>query len=99
MLRTAIVTVALFLVAVSPSAAEPTCVDRTQVIEHLAQRYHETPVAVGVASNGGLIEVLASREGNSWTIIITMPNGVACMVAAGRDWATVPHPIVLDPDA
>jgi hypothetical protein len=99
MLRTAIVTVALLLAAVRPSTAEPTCVDRSQVVEHLAQRYHETPVAVGVASNGGLIEVLASREGDSWTIIITMPNGVACMVAAGRDWATVPLPIVLDPDA
>jgi hypothetical protein len=36
-------------------------------------------------------EVLSSKSGTSWTIIITMPNGPTCMVAAGKNWEKIPH--------
>ena len=57
---------------------------------HLANKYSEAPVAVGMAENGGVIEVLTSTEGGTWTIIITMPDGTSCMVAAGEDWEQLP---------
>ena len=49
------------------------------------------PVALGLANNGGVVEVLSSKTGSSWTIIITMPNGPTCMVAAGENWEKIPH--------
>jgi hypothetical protein len=37
--------------------------------------YAEAPIALGKASNGGLIEVFTSNSGATFTIIITMPDG------------------------
>ena len=39
---------------------------------------------MGLASNGGVLEVLSSTSGSTWTILVTMPNGVSCMIAAGE---------------
>ncbi|MBK18414.1 MAG: hypothetical protein CMM52_06210 [Rhodospirillaceae bacterium] len=101
MLRTALVTVAIASLGVfSPaSAQQPMCTDRTQVIAQLSQQYSEAPVAMGVANNGGVLEILSSSAGKSWTIILTMPNGVSCMLAAGENWEALPTMTKLDPPA
>jgi hypothetical protein len=78
--------------ALTASAAEEgprSCSNRTDVLNHLANNYSEAPVAVGLAENGGVIELLTSGKGNTWTIIITMPDGTSCMLAAGEDWEQV----------
>ena len=62
------------------------CGARTTVLEYLSAKYSEKPVAMGIAANGGLIEVLTSKEGSTFTIIVTMPDGETCMVAAGEGW-------------
>ena len=59
------------------------------MIKQLSDRYHETPVALGVTHNGGLIEVLSAKEGTTWSIIITSPQGMTCLVAAGEGWRTL----------
>jgi hypothetical protein len=76
-----------------PSAAQQqaACAKRTDVLKHLSAKYTEAPVALGLANNGGVLEVLSSKSGTSWTIIITMPNGPTCMVAAGENWEKIPH--------
>ncbi len=51
--------------------------------------YSEIPVAMGLASNGGVIEVLASENG-SWTLLVTMPDGTSCVLAAGESWEALP---------
>lgn len=66
------------------------CGQRTTVLDYLSARYSEKPVAMGVAANGGLIEVLTSIEGTTFTIIVTMPEGETCMVAAGESWESLP---------
>ncbi len=64
---------------------------RTDVLGHLAKKYGEAPVAIGVTDKGGLVEVLTTGDGNTWTIIVSMPNGTSCMVAAGEGWRTKIH--------
>ena len=66
------------------------CSTRANVLRHLAHKYSEAPIAIGLAENGGVIEVLTSTEGGTWTIIVTMPDGTSCMVAAGEDWKQLP---------
>ena len=78
------------MAALPVQAQRPACASRTAVVAHLATKFKEKPVAIGLANNGGVIEVLSSGSGDSWTIIITMPNGTACMVAAGENWEKVP---------
>ncbi len=62
------------------------CVPRADALGRLAERYGETPVALGVTNTGGLVEVLTTESGSTWTIIVTLTNGTSCMVAAGEGW-------------
>ena len=78
-------------------APKRTCSTRTNVLDHLSHKYSERPVAVGLAENGGVIEVLTSSAGGTWTIIITMPDGTSCMVAAGEDWEQLPKIVAKGP--
>ena len=70
------------------AAAQSACSPRTDVLGHLAKKYGEAPVAIGVTNKGGLVEVLTTGDGDTWTIIVSMPNGTSCMVAAGEGWRT-----------
>jgi hypothetical protein len=84
-----------------PAAAQssPSCVKRPDLMRYLADRYHEIPVAVGLADNGGVLEVFAAIDGATWTVAITMPNGRTCMVATGENWENVPRVATLGPPA
>ena len=67
----------------------PSCIGgnfRDNVLALLASRYGEHPVAGGLASTGALVEVLPTPDGSTWTIIVSAPDGWACMVAAGQGW-------------
>ena len=81
------------------AAQQPACTKRGDVVDHLSKKYSEAPVAMGLANNGGVIEVLSSKAGDSWTIIITMPNGTACMIAAGENWEDIPTVASFEPTA
>lgn len=62
------------------------CAARTQVVDRLAERFGETLQSLGVDDKGGLIEVYASAESGTWTILATSPDGASCLVASGRSW-------------
>ncbi len=66
------------------------CDQRAKVLGHLAQKYKEAPIAVGVTSSGGIVEVLTTGDGLTWTIIVSDPNGTSCLIAAGEGWRTLP---------
>ena len=76
--------------------AQLKCGDREAALAHLSNKYHEAPVAVGLATNGGVVEVLSTQDGSTWTIIVTMPNGKSCLIAAGQDWENV-EPVATGP--
>ena len=59
---------------------------RAEIVDFLGQTYDEAPVAGGIASNGSVLEVFTSPDGNSWTIILTSPDGTSHVMAAGETW-------------
>tara|TARA_B100002003_G_scaffold30540_1_gene25553 strand:- start:228 stop:554 length:327 start_codon:yes stop_codon:yes gene_type:complete len=75
----------LFLMFSSPASAQANCGERKEIATILEDRYAEKPVATGMSQGGGVVEVFAARDG-SWTMIVTMPSGYACFMAAGEDW-------------
>ncbi len=76
------------------------CDKRAKVLGHLAQKYREAPVAVGVTNSGGLVEVLTTGDGNTWTIIVSNPDGMSCLVAAGEGWRKIDADLdKIDPQA
>lgn len=71
------------------AAAQAGCAPRAAILERLAAQYDEVPIAAGLTSGALLIEVLASADGASWTIIATSPDGTACLISAGEGWRGV----------
>jgi hypothetical protein len=60
------------------------CAPRDTVVERLASKYGESRQSMGLGSNNAVMEVFASLESGSWTITVTMANGVTCLVASGQ---------------
>ncbi|TCK99780.1 hypothetical protein BXY66_3484 [Shimia isoporae] len=66
------------------------CADRNRVVERLANKYSEVLTAGGLqgatTNQTTLVEVWASEKTGTFTVILTNPQGVSCIVAAGTDW-------------
>ena len=65
-------------------------IDRTEIAKELSQKHAEKPVGMGLAKNGGIIELFSSPDGDTWTLIMTMPNGKSFLLGAGESWAGAP---------
>jgi len=82
-----------FFISAAPTNAQTICTERKAAVAKLEKDYSEVPVSMGLASNGAVIEVLASPdspEGNTFTIILTRPDGISCVMAAGEAWENLP---------
>ena len=80
----AIAFVALFATA-APAVAQSRCGERSDIIQQLETRFQETQQAIGLASNGAVLEIFASPVG-TWTVLMTYPNGKTCLMAVGDAW-------------
>jgi len=81
----AAVTLAASVLGTSAEAAQRPCGDRTEILKRLQQKHEETPQALGLSSDGGVLEILVSPEGG-WTILVTYPRKPTCVVAVGEAW-------------
>ncbi len=85
-----------FLFVVSTAEAQtnrPQCNFRGEVVKLLLNKYKEVPTANGITSTGGMIELFKSKGGDTWTIVLSVPNGpggktMSCLIAAGDAWRT-----------
>ncbi len=76
------------------AAQERQCAPRADVVAGLARNYAETPVAMGIAANGHLLELFAAATG-TWTLVGTDPTtGITCMIAAGAAFQAVPQGVM-----
>ncbi|MCC2650023.1 MAG: hypothetical protein K0R61_2624 [Microvirga sp.] len=78
----------LTAIGTSPASAQSACGPREQLVKLLADQYKEDPVGMGLSQPGQILEVFASSNG-SWTMVMTMPDGRACLIAAGDNWEMV----------
>ena len=81
--------VAVLMAADIAGAQTRNCAERSIVMDRLETGYGETRRSVGLAGNNGIIELHASDETGSWTITVTHPNGITCLVAAGTSFEDV----------
>lgn len=81
---------ALPFLAVPAAAQEQSpCGPYEAVSAALADKYHETPVARMLSDRGFVIEILASADGASFTVLGIQSSGSACVLAAGSTFALV----------
>ncbi|MFK7875993.1 MAG: hypothetical protein AB8B71_09475 [Paracoccaceae bacterium] len=60
------------------------CAPREAVVDRLADGYGESRQSMGLGANNQVVEVFASSETGTWTITVTTPNGLTCLVASGQ---------------
>jgi hypothetical protein len=65
------------------------CGDRDEIVSRLESAYQEKAAAVGMSGNGNVVELYLSQKG-SWTLLLTMPTGTSCLIAAGNNWEFLP---------
>ena len=69
------------------------CATRDKVVGVLAAKYGETRHGIGLSANNTVMEVFASDATGTWTITVTMPSGVTCMVASGQGYEALREPL------
>ena len=76
--------------ATEPVSAQTTaCAAHADIVKQLSAQHSEAPVGIGLASNGGIVQIFSSKDGATWTIVMTMPSGVSCLMAAGESWENI----------
>ncbi len=75
---------ALALASTTSAEAQQNCGPRNVVVERLQGHYGEARQSIGMATQGRVVEVFASTETRTWTITVTLPNGMTCLVASGQ---------------
>lgn len=83
------VTAFLVVLFALPVHAQTICGNRTEIAARLKSGYEERAVAAGLSGNGGVVELYKSESGG-WTLLVTRPSGVSCLLAAGEHWEDVP---------
>ncbi|MBT5047777.1 MAG: hypothetical protein HOM58_04685 [Rhodospirillaceae bacterium] len=82
-------------IAAKPAGAQEAAIlwaERALVVEALEKKYTEIPRALGVTSDGSIIELFSAPDGDTWTLVITLPNGLSRVMASGESWITRPLP-------
>ena len=80
-------------IAAKPAAADEALAlwnDRQVVVDALAKTYSEAPRALGITSDGAVLELFTAGDGETWTITVTLPNGKSRVIATGEHWITRP---------
>ena len=80
----------LALTSVSVNAQQVrNCAPRDVVVERLASGYGESRQSIGIGAQGAVVEVFASNDTGTWTITVTNPSGLTCLVASGQSFETL----------
>lgn len=78
--------------ALADDGRSQVCLDRQTMVKRLTERFGEQQLAMGLADKGGM-EIYASGDTGTWTVVISLPDGRSCLLAAGGMWQPVePEP-------
>ena len=83
MMKTMTYAATILALLATPALAQR-CAPREMVVDRLANKYGETRQSIGLGANNAVVEVFASDASGSWTIVVTSPNGLTCLVASGQ---------------
>lgn len=89
----------MFWIAQSAQAQSANCGERARIVQQLQSRFGEQRQGMGMQGADAIIEVFVSAQTRSWSILLTRPNGISCLVAAGQGWDDSTEVINNDPGA
>lgn len=71
-------------------AVNPTCTKydkQRSIVQN--ERWREAPIGRGISMNGLMIELYRLKDGSTWTLLYTNPNGQSCVLQAGQGWEDI----------
>lgn len=77
------------MAATAPPAFARSCADRDDIVAKLQENYAEELAFGGLQKTRdaqSVMEVWASKETGSYTVLVTNANGISCIVAVGTDF-------------
>ena len=80
--------------AAAPATASPRCGPHGKLVEVLQSKFAETRKHIALINDQQILEAFIAPSG-SWTILVTNPSGIACVMGSGKDWQST-DPIVPD---
>ena len=75
------------LLAAGPAFSE--CSPRPEQVRMLSERWGESRIAMALDPRG-ILEIFANVRTETWTVAITGPDGVMCLIASGMYWTDAP---------
>lgn len=93
--------VAVGFISCQPAVAEAqgsNCADHEIVVERLLSSYGESRQAIGIGADNTVVEVFASLEFGTWSILVTQAGGLTRLVAAGEAFQLTPNELTLEID-
>ena len=79
-----VVATALALTALPAQSQSRNCAPRDMIVERLATGWGESRQSMALSADKSVVEVFASLETGTWTITVTQPGGLTCLVASGE---------------
>ena len=74
---------AALIVAATQADAQSSCAATGDVYSIMIDRYGESRVSLGLSERGYVVEFWGNDKTQSWTVIMTRPDGVSCVVDQG----------------
>lgn len=71
------------ILAAFPAFADPQCAGHDDIKTQLAVKYGEGLRSIGLTPGGQMVETYASPDTGTWTIVVTMANGLSCILSSG----------------
>lgn len=69
-------------------AAQGVCLPHSEAVRKLSE-IGESRVGLGISErSGAVIELYVADETGTFTVLVTRPDGIACITAWGVDWMT-----------
>lgn len=63
------------------------CGTHDELMHVLGDTYKEAPVAMAIVGDGhGILEILATKDGSTWSMVVTDTSNNACLIGAGNGW-------------
>lgn len=78
-----------FLAISTPALAAPQCGPTANVLNVLGKKYKERPRAMGLVKDDAMMQIFVAESG-TWSVVMTVPSGLSCIIAAGDHYDTVP---------
>ena len=87
-----LIALAFVFLSTLASAQDPSCRPHDEMAFFLAEGWGESLQSIGIDGAGAIVEVFASPETGSWTLVLSKPGDLSCIVASGSDWEAVNAP-------